>query len=210
MLLKQILARTLAIATLAASALLAPAAQAADPYVTLPQAQPSDTTGKIEVLEFFSYSCPHCAKLEPMVEKWVATLPKNVAFRAVPVAFNASMKDMQRLYYTLEAMNRLDLHSKVFNAIHNEHKRLYTKDAIVDWITTQGIDRKAFLDVFDSFGINAKISRADELTELYKIDGTPSLAVGGKYVTSPSMTGTYEGTIEQAQKLVELAGKTMN
>ncbi len=204
---KQFFHRSLAIATLAGGMLLAPTTQAADAYVTLDPAQPSDTVGKIEVLEFFAYTCPHCFKIEPMVEKWAATLPENVVLRPVPVAFNASMKDLQRLYYSLEALGRLDLHDKVFAAIHNEHKRIYTADAIADWIATQGVDRQKFLDTFNSFGINTKVSRASELAEQYKIEGTPSIAVGGKYVTSPSMTGSYEGTIQEAQKLLDMVNK---
>jgi len=204
MTIKQRFLQALAVSTLAAGMLLTPTAQAADAYVTLDPAQPSDTAGKIEVLEFFAYSCPHCFKIEPLVKKWAATLPDNVVVRAVPVAFNASMQDLQRLYYSLEALDRLDLHDKVFAAIHNEHKRIYTADAIADWIATQGVDRQKFLDTFNSFGINTKISRASELADQYKIEGTPSIAVGGKYVTSPSMTGSYESTIQEAQKLVDM------
>jgi len=199
------LARSLAAATLASGALLATSAQAADPYITLDPAQPSDTSGKIEVLEFFSYGCPHCFRLEPLVNQWKTTLPDNVVFKAVPVGFNASMAPQQRLYYSLAALGRLDLHDKVFDAIHNQHKRLYSDDAIIDWVAEQGVDRKQFTDVYESFGINSKVSRANELTDAYKIEGTPSIAVAGKYVTSPSMTGSYEATIQQAQKLVEMA-----
>jgi thiol:disulfide interchange protein DsbA len=200
--------RAAAAAALGLSALLPFAAsQAAEPYVTLEPAQPSDTTGKIEVLEFFAYTCPHCNAIEPMLQKWAKTLPGNVVLKYVPVAFNASMTDLQKLFYSLESMNRLDLHDKVFDAIHNQHKRIYTADAIADWAQEQGLDRKAFLDIFNSFGVQTKVTRANELVKAYKIEGTPSIAVGGKYVTSPSMTGSYEGTIAQAQKLVDMMNK---
>jgi thiol:disulfide interchange protein DsbA len=182
-------------------------AQAADAYVKVEPAQPSDTTGKIEVLEFFAYSCPHCNTIEPMVQKWAKTLPDNVVLKPVPVAFNASMADLQKLYYSLESLNRLDLHPAVFKAIHTERKRIYDAKAITDWVVDQGIDRKAFEEVFNSFGIKSKITRADELAKAYKIEGTPSIAVGGKYVTSPTMTNSYEGTIQEAQRLVELVNK---
>ncbi|NGM86190.1 thiol:disulfide interchange protein DsbA/DsbL [Parapusillimonas sp. SGNA-6] len=208
--LKNLLARTFACVAIATGMLLAPTsfAQAADAkYVTVEPAQPSDTTGKIEVLEFFAYTCPHCNAIEPMVEKWSKTLPDNVVLRRVPVAFNASMADLQRLYFSLEAMNRLDLHPEVFKALHVERKRIYDAKAITDWVVSKGVDRKAFEDVFNSFGIKSKLMRADELAKLYKIEGTPSIAVGGKYVTSPTMTNSYEATIEEAQKLVEMVNK---
>lgn len=203
--LKNLLLRTFAMIAVSAGALFVPAsgAYAAERYVTVEPAQPSDTTGKIEVLEFFAYTCPHCNTIEPMVQKWAKTLPDNVVFKPVPVAFNASMADLQKLYYSLESLNRLDLHDDVFKAIHEERKRIYDAKAIIDWAADQGVDRKAFEDVFNSFGVQSKVRRADELAKAYGIDGTPSIAVGGKYVTSPTLTNSYEATIAEAQRLVE-------
>ena len=204
---KPFLSRLLAIAVLATGAgglfLGTAPALAAERYSVVDPAQPSDTPGKVEVLEFFAYTCPHCNAIEPLVEKWVATLPEDVAFRAVPVAFNASMVDLQKLYYSLESLGRLDLHPKVFEAIHKEHKRIYDAKAITDWVAEQGVDRSKFEAVFNSFGVNSKVRRADELARNYGIDGTPSLAIGGRYVTSPSQTQSYEGTIDEAQKLLD-------
>ena len=172
-------------------------------FDTLDPVQPSDTPGKVEVLEFFAYTCPHCAKIEPMVVKWRKTLPDTVAFKGVPVAFNASMKDLQKLYYALEAVGRMDLHDAVFKAIHEDNKQLFKADEIIDWVAAQGVDRKAFTDAFNSFGVQTKVTRADELAKAYKIDGTPSFAIGGKYVTSPSHTGSYQGAIDETDKLVK-------
>ena len=211
MLLKPLFVRSLAMATLGAGLAFAPLshAQVDAQYVTIEPAQPSDTTGKVEVLEFFAYSCPHCATMQPMVAKWSESLPDNVVVKHVPVAFNAGMADMQKLYYSLEALDRMDLHPKVFHAIHREKKRIYNAKAIAEWVEDQGVDRAQFDAAFQSFGVNNKVARANELAKIYKVEGTPSLAVGGRYVTSPSMTGTYEGAITQAQKLLDgiLAGK---
>ncbi|GAA0779219.1 thiol:disulfide interchange protein DsbA/DsbL [Castellaniella ginsengisoli] len=181
---------------------MAPAAQAA-PYDTLDPVQPSDTPGKVEVLEFFFYTCPHCDRIEPLVEKWRKTLPDDVVFKSVPVAFNASMRDMQKLYYTLEALDRLDLHPQVFKAIHEQGKDLTQAKGIIDWAVGQGLDRQVFTDTFNSFGVQTKVVRADELTKSYRIEGTPTLAIGGRYLTSPSNTGTYQGAIDEADKLVK-------
>lgn len=204
--LKNIFLRTFAVAALGASALFAPTAQAqtaGQQYVTLNPVQPSDVPGKIEVLEFFAYSCPHCASIQPLVDKWATTLPDNVVLRQVPVAFNASMADLQKLYYSLEALDRLDLSNEVFKAIHVDHQRIFEAKAIADWVVSKGVDRAKFEAVYSSFGISSKIRRADELAQSYKIEGTPSLAIGGQYVVSPSMTGSYQGTIDQAQKLLD-------
>lgn len=206
--LKNLFLRTVAVIAIGSSALFVPAAQAQDKgYVTVEPAQPSDTTGKIEVLEFFAYSCPHCNTLEPMVQAWAKTLPDNVVLKPVPVAFNASMADLQKLYYSLESLNRLDLHPEVFKAIHGERKRIYDAKGITDWVVSKGVDRKSFEDVFNSFGLQSKVTRANELAKAYNIEGTPSIAVGGKYVTSPTLANSYEGTITQAQKLVEMVNK---
>lgn len=203
MTLKHFLFRTFAIAAMGAAALFAPVSQAqgaGQQYATLNPAQPSDTPDKIEVLEFFAYSCPHCAAMQPLVEKWAKTLPANVVLRQVPVAFNASMADLQKLYYSLEALDRLDLNDAVFKAIHSDHQRIFEAKAITDWVVTKGVDRAKFTAVFNSFGITSKTQRANELTKTYNIEGTPSIAVGGQYVVSPSMTGSYQGTIDVAQE----------
>lgn len=205
MLLKPLFIRSLAIASLGAGLAFSPIGQAQVDanYVKIEPAQPSDTAGKVEVLEFFAYSCPHCATMEPMVARWAQTLPENVVVKHVPVAFNAGMADMQKLYYSLEALGRMDLHPKVFQAIHRDRKRIYNFKAIAEWIEDQGVEPSQFEAAFQSFGVNNKVARANELAKVYKIEGTPSLAVGGRYVTSPSMTGTYEGAITEAQKLLD-------
>ncbi len=171
-------------------------------FVEVKPPQPTEP-GKIEVLEFFSYGCPHCAVLEPMMAEWTKRQPADVAVRQVPVAFNAGMKPLQQLYYSLEAMNRLDLHPKVFAAIHQEKKKLFTKPAILDWVASQGVDRAKFDGLFDSFGVQSKIQRANQLVQSYKIDGTPTLAVGGQYLTSPSTAGGYLESVLEADALVK-------
>jgi thiol:disulfide interchange protein DsbA len=199
-----------AAAALAAAGLAVPAigrAQAAEqPYKVVSPPQPSDTPGKIEVLEFFAYNCPHCAAMEPMVEQWLKTAPQDVVFKKVPVGWNAGMKPLQQLYYSLVALNRTDVSPKVFNAIHVEHQRIFTKDAIVDWVVKQGVEKDKFLAVFDSFSVQSQVQRADQLSQAYNVDGTPSFTVGGKYLTSPVLAGnTYEGALQEVDKLIPMA-----
>ncbi len=201
--------RLAASATLAASVLISPLAMAQAPspnsYVTLGQAVPSDSVGKVEVLEFFAYSCPHCAVMEPMVASWSESLDDNVVLKRVPVAFNAGMGDLQRSYFVFESLDRLDLHPKLFNAIHQEKRALFDKNALRKWAEEQGISAEKFDSTFDSFGVKTKANRANDLVRLYQIQGTPSLAVDGKYVTSPSYTNSYQDTITVADALVKQA-----
>lgn len=181
---------------------IAASAQAQEKYVSFDPAFASQTPNKTEVLEFFSYACGHCAAMEPMVQQLSTDLPEGAVLVPVPVGFNASMQPMQHLFYTLVALDRKDLHSKVFDAIHKEKKRLFTKEAIVDWAVSQGIDKASFESTYDSFGVNAKVRNATTLTDQYKVNATPSFAVAGKYLTSPGMTGTYESSIALVKELV--------
>lgn len=185
---------------LIAASLTAQAQQA--PYITYETAFPSQVPDKVEVLEFFSYACSHCAAIEPMVERLSKELPSDAVLIRVPVAFNAAMEPMQRLFYSLVALNRTDLHAKVFDAIHKEKKRLFTRDTIVDWAVAQGIDRQTFENTYDSFGVNTQVNRATKLTDQYKIEATPSFTVAGKYLTTPGMTGTYESAIDMVKELL--------
>lgn len=202
-----VLRQTFLIAAMLVGLALVPAthAQDANRYITLKKTQPSETAGRVEVLEFFAYTCPHCKAMEPLITRWSDTLPEDVTLVRVPVAFNSNMVDLQKLYYTLENLERLDLHPAVFTAIHDEDKAIFNESAIVDWAEDQGLDKQNFADIFGSFGIQSRVARANELAKNYQIDGTPTLAVGGKYVTSPTLTNSYAGTIEEADRLVEQA-----
>lgn len=171
-------------------------------FIEITPAQATEP-GKVEVLEFFSYGCGHCAAIEPLFEKWIKAQPADVVVRGVPVAFNASMKPLQRLYYALEALNRLDLHPKVFKAIHQEKKRLFTKAEIKSWIASQGVDAEKFDAAYESFGVSSKASRADQLVTAYRIQGTPTVAVAGRFVTSPSEAGGYQQTLDVATDLIK-------
>lgn len=202
-----VFSRLAATATLAASAILSPFTYAQEvaptSYVTLGQAIPADSLGKTEVLEFFSYSCPHCAVMEPLVENWQSQFGENVVLKRVPVAFNAGMADLQRTYFVFESLGRLDLHPKLFNAIHKEKQALFDKKAIKKWVEKNGISADDFDKTYDSFGVQTKTNRANDLLRLYQIQGTPSLAIGGKYVTSPAYTNDYNETIRVADALLK-------
>ena len=164
-------------------------------YRTLDKAQTTEAGKKIEVTEFFWYSCPHCNVFEPALAEWVKKQGDNISFKRVPVAFRDSFQPQQRLYYTLEAMGKVDeMQKKVFHAIHVERKTLDTEAAIADFVATQGIDRKKFVDVYNSFGVQSRLKRAVQLQDDYKIDGVPLVAIDGRYVTSPSIVGATLGS----------------
>ena len=160
-------------------------------YRILPIAQPSEAKGKVEVIEFFWYGCPHCYDFEPELSSWVKRQPKDVVFRRVPVAFRDDFMPHSQLFYALEAMGKGDaLNEKVMYAMHKENKRLLTENEIADWVASQGIDRNTFLATYRSFAVVSKARAAKQLTESYRIDGVPTIVMQGKYVTSPSIAGS--------------------
>lgn len=181
----------------------APVQEGSD-YIRLGRSAPVDApAGQVEVVEFFWYNCPHCHKFEPMFDAWAKRQPAHVSVRRVPVAFRDSFKPQQQLFYTLEALGKLDsLHRKVFQTIHGERKRLEREDAILDWAEAQGLDRKEFASTFNSFGVVGKAKRAAQLQDLYLVDGVPALGVAGKYLTSPSIAKTMPRCLEVADALI--------
>ncbi len=175
-------------------------------YNRLKQIQPTDSGKKIEVLEFFWYNCPHCFAFEPQLAEWVKKRGDTIVFKRVPVGFRESFVPQQKLYYTLEAMGKLDtVHRAVFDAIHVGRVRLDKEDAIIDFVEKQGVDRKKFLEVFNSFGVQSKVARVAQLQALYNIESVPTIAIDGRYVTAPSMVGAnLRGQSEHAMHAATL------
>jgi len=153
-------------------------------YKTLDPVQYTDSPGKIEVIEFFSYACPHCNEFYPLVSAWVAKLPKDVVFKRVPIGFGrAAWINLAKAYYALEATGELGrLDGALFHALHEEHLPLFDENSIREWVGKQGADASKFAAAFESFGVSAKLSKGEQMVENYKIEAVPTLAVDGKYV----------------------------
>ena len=153
-------------------------------YTPVSPAQPTDDPAKIEVLEFFSYGCPHCSDFHPLVSAWAAKQPGDVVFKRVPITFGrAAWANLAKLYYSLEATGELArLDGEVFKAVHNDRLNLFEEKAIVEWVARKGVDQKKFTEAFNSFGVMSKVKRGDQLAQAYKIQGVPAMAVDGKYL----------------------------
>ena len=153
---------------------------------------PVETGKKIEVIEFFSYGCPHCAELEPHIDAWLAKLPADVQFRRVPVVFQDRWHNLGKIYYTLDAMgDEAKLSPAVFAAIHGSNVSLWNDKAFFDWAATKGLDRKKVEDVFNSFAVNGKMNRAKQLAQTYNIQSVPAVIVDGKFITASDKVGTH-------------------
>ncbi|MGY8905605.1 MAG: thiol:disulfide interchange protein DsbA/DsbL [Burkholderiales bacterium] len=195
---------------LAASAFLSPAlAQARKPdegtdYMALDKRAPVEAAaGKIEVVEFFWYSCPHCNAFESKLESWIKGVAKDVAVRRVPVAFRDSFVPEQRLFYCLEALGRIDdLHRKVFYAIHVEKLALNKEETITAWAEKQGLDKAKFAELYNSFGVSNKARRAAQLQDAYKVSGVPALGVAGRFYTDGQLAQNMDRALAVTDYLI--------
>jgi protein dithiol oxidoreductase (disulfide-forming) len=173
-------------------------------YMELNPPLPVETQDKIEVLEFFWYGCIHCYNLEPKIDAWLKTLPKDVEFRRVPAVFNDRWALDASIFYTLEALGLFDkLHRPLFEAIHRTRLRTDKWPELSAWLEKQGVDTKQFETTVKSFGVQSKTKRAIRLTAAYKIDGTPAMAVHGRY-TVPS----NDAMLNTVNQLVAAVRKT--
>ena len=196
-------------ALLVAAPLIAAAQGDGFKYSELKPTQPVSLEGKkIEVLEFFWYGCPHCYNLEPQLESWLKKLPPDVQFRRVPAVFNARWGHDAAIFYTFEAMGVLDkLHRPFFDAIHREGLRTDNKEALAQWLQKNGVDPKKFDETLKSFTVQSKTRRAVQITTAYGIDGTPAMAVHGRYTVSVEQGGSREGMLQTVSHLVDMVRK---
>jgi thiol:disulfide interchange protein DsbA len=191
------------LAFLVVGLLLAPPLATAQRYVELKPPQPTEAGGKIEVVEFFWYGCIHCYNLEPALEGWLKKLPPDAQFRRVPAVFNPRWEHDARIFYAFEALGLLDkLHRPFFDAIHQDRLRTDDPRALAQWLQKQGVDAQKFTDVMKSFSVHSKTQRAKLMTAGYKIDGTPAIAVDGRYTVSAG-----EGMLETVSQLIGQARK---
>lgn len=176
-------------------------------YQTLQQPIGTDTPkGKVEVIEFMWYNCPHCAAFNPVISAWAKKQGDKIDFKQVPVAFGPAFVPQQKLLFALDAMGIEDkITPLVFKAIHVERRRVDTDKNILAFIQQQGIDQQKFLDAYNSFGVQAKVKRAQQLQDAYNIEGVPTIAINGKYLTSPAlMANSMPNQTEPAQQAATL------
>ena len=173
-------------------------------YTEVVPALVTDAPDKIDVIEFFSYACPHCNELNPILNQWAAKLPPDVAFQKVAVGFNTPFYQlMAKLFYSLDALGeskRLD--EAVFKAIHSQGVKLIDEKSVTAWVATQGIDGKKFGDAFASFGVLNQAKRADMLVQKAKIRGVPALLVDGRYLVGGPNIKSNTDLLAVTDKLV--------
>jgi len=188
-------------------------------YATLAQPQPVQESGKkVEVIEFFMYHCPVCNALEPAFEEWVRKQGDRITLRRIHYPSTGPADPEAHLFLTLEAIGRLgDMHEKVFKAVHVDQIRLNKDDAIIDWVSKNGVDRAKFLEAWNSFGVTTRLRQLGKIAANYQTSSVPTLVVGGRYLTNPGMLSgqmqgasrdaVFKATLQVADKLVDKAAQ---
>ncbi len=181
-------------------------AHAGKGFTQLDPAQPTESGKKIEVIEFFYYGCPHCYDLQKYLEAWLKKMPADVQFRYQPTAFDDNWARLARTYYALDALGlEPKWHEAVYEAVQNQNIDLGDEKNFVKWVAGRGIDAGKATAAWNAFSTQVAVSRAREITKSYGIDGTPSLIVDGKYLTSPGITQSLPGTITVLDQLIARA-----
>lgn len=173
-------------------------------FQVLNPAQPTDNPAKIEVIEFFHYGCPHCRNFDPLLESWVKKLPQDVLFLRVPAVWNnPQLAGLAQLYFAAETTGELHaLHAKVFAAVQDERRPIHTEAGLSEWIQGKVADPKKFMEAYKSFGVRSMVQRADQRGRAMKIQGVPTLAIDGKFLTAASMAGSHEAALKTADELI--------
>ena len=177
-------------------------------YARIDPPQPVSNPAKVEVLEFFTYACPHCAAFEPIVGPWSRSLPADVAFRRVPVNFLFNAENFARTYFSLETIGMVDtMQPKIFNAVHVDKQRLDKPEDVAALVAKNGGDAAKFLAAFKSFSVATSLARARKTQADYKVEAVPTLTIQGRYYTSPSQAGGAPQSLAVADALIDMARK---
>jgi len=168
-------------------------------------------SSKIEVLEIFWYGCPHCHRLEPLLEEWVKQQKDDVVFVRLPALLNPQWETFVRAYYTAQLLGVLDrVHRPLFDAIHLKKQNLNSESALAQFFANFGVDKGLFNKTYKSFGVMTKVNQARQMTRRYGISGVPTMVVNGKYKTSARLTGGHRGMLKVVDYLVEMERKKNN
>ena len=177
-------------------------------YARIDPPQPVSNPAKVEVLEFFTYACPHCAAFEPIVGPWSRSLPADVTFRRVPVNFLFNAENFARTYFSLETIGMVDaMQPKIFNAVHVDKQRLDKPEDVAALVAKNGGDAAKFLAAFKSFSVATSLARARKTQADYKVEAVPTLTIQGRYYTSPSQAGGAPQSLAVADALIDMARK---
>lgn len=174
-------------------------------YKKLKSPEPTSDSSKVEVIEVFWYGCPHCYRFQPYIQEWLKNKPDNVAYVRMPAILRDDWSLHARAFYTAQTLGVLDkIHEPMFNAIHAEKRYLFSEDALMEFFAEFGVSNDDFRKTFHSFTVDSKVRRAKQMTQRYRIPGTPAVVINGKYLTGPGMAKGFANMIRVINYLVAL------
>ena len=177
-------------------------------YTVINPPMATDNPAKIEVVEFFSYACPHCKELNPFIHPWASKLPSDVVFKRVAPSFNPFYVLMSRLFYSLETTGDLArLDAPLFAALHEKGLQLINDKSISEWVTSQGVDARKFSEAWNSFSVNSKVKRANQLAQDAGIKGVPTLIVDGRYMVNGNNVKSFNELLARTDKIIDMRRK---
>ncbi len=173
-------------------------------YEVLAKAQPAPTDGKVQVIEFFSYACPHCYRFEPYIEQWLKSKPDNVEFVHVPAVFSKNWEALATLYYAAEVLGVQEkMHPLIFNAMHGKGKKARSFDDLKALFEANGVSGEKLEQAINSFSVAAKTRRAKSMTQSYGIKSVPNIVVQGKYRTNSTLAHGHENVFKVVDFLIK-------
>ena len=200
------LGRTAAIVLMLAGLFGLGSAQAQQGYRVLETPQPTDApAGTVEVREFFSYGCPHCADFEPRLSEWTSEMGERVEVVHTPVTFGReSWAVLARAYYAAQALDILDqTHAALFEAIHDDGRSFSSnEDVAAFYASVADVTEADVLAAMNSFAVNTQLNRGERLVNAYRVPGTPAMGVAGKYLIDVRAAGGQRGMLDVAESLV--------
>lgn len=177
-------------------------------YVQAPYPASVETSNKIEVREIFWYGCPHCYVLEPGLAQWVKKLPSNAQFVRTPGTASPRWAIHGQAYYTFEALGITSkVHDAFFKALQGQRGAFNDENGIANFAASHGVDRKKFIETFNSFGVKLNLEKAKQLNQDLNINSVPTIIVDGKYITSPEMAQGEKAMFEVLDHLIVKATK---
>ncbi|BCX80489.1 protein dithiol oxidoreductase (disulfide-forming) [Methylomarinovum caldicuralii] len=175
----------------------------AKPYLELNPPKATEDSGKVEVIEFFWYGCPHCYRFDPYLEAWRKKQPADVVFKRQPAIFGPHWAPQARAYFTAETLGVVDkIHKDFFDAMHKQKKRMASEEELAAFFAAHGVDQETFKNPFHSFMVDMKMRQAEAMAPEYGITGVPALVVNGKYLITGRTAGSFEDMIKVLDQLV--------
>ena len=179
-------------------------AQSEQGYELISPAQPTQSTDKVEVLEFFWYGCPHCYTFEPVLDKWRKEQSGKINFVRVPAVFNKRWAKHAKAFYTAEVLGVSEqLHTEFFDAIQNKKQKLESENQLAEFFSAHGVDETKFREAYNSFMVDAKMRKAKSMGPRYGVVSVPTMVINGKYKTNGPLAKGQNNMTKVMNRLIE-------